>query len=42
MPCPYNIILGRDTAMPIGVNLSCQPAKFIGHSASPTGVKTPV
>ncbi|TAH16254.1 MAG: hypothetical protein EAZ09_22100 [Oscillatoriales cyanobacterium] len=23
---PYNVILGRETALPIGVNLSCQPA----------------
>ncbi len=27
MPCPYNVILGRDTALPIGVNLRSNPVR---------------
>jgi len=27
VPCPYNIIFGRETALPIGVNLRSNPVR---------------
>ncbi len=42
MPFPYDIFWGRETALPIGVNLSCGPVKSVCGPASPPGVETPV
>jgi hypothetical protein len=36
-----NITENQDTAVLIGVNLSCQRTKSVSHPTSPTGVSTP-